>query len=357
VLARPGVLAETEVSLVTASGDPIFRDRISWRVVSTDVRAGDSALFVPSAQPYWDRFFVPVASWPTLSTLRATWKSGGTLAGVNGDLGRAIALAPDGSFRELDLSDPTQPRVVAHYVRSSGVARFDGVERVAGRVVLYGEDGIEVVARQPAGYRRVAGFDRGVVGSVTGIEEVDGSLLVAGSRGLVRAPLAGGSAERLIDRPLRGIGRAGDTLYLLDDQWLYAGPLRDPRATNFFTAADLGRTIEPLHLRVRDGLGIVVGGRGVAMFQFSAAGARPLARPLGAVSDATVLGGSIFTLGERGLLVLDPASGRIVDSVDVDARTALGTAGGHLVAVGSGQLDVVDAAPWIARRGAAAPAH
>jgi hypothetical protein len=55
--------------------------------------------------------------------------------------------------------------------------------------------------------------------------------------------------------------------------------------------------------------------------------------------------------------VIEPASGRIVDSVDVGARSALGTAGGHLVAIGDGRLDVVDVAPWIARSAAASPAR
>jgi hypothetical protein len=361
VLARPGVLAETEVALVASDGAEIFRDTFSWRVVGADVRPGSAAVFAASAAPYWERFFVPVAGWPTAAALRATWNAGAPLSGVSGELGRALALAPDGSFRELDLVDPTQPRVVSKYVRSDGVARFHGIARAGGRVVLFGEDGAEIVARQAGGYRRVAALDRGVVGSAVGIAVSGDRLLVAGSRGLVRTTFDGAGVERLIERPLRGMARAGDTLYLLDDQWLYAGPANDPRPTNFFTAAEIGRPFHPRLLRAGDSIGVVIGDAGVATFALSAAGARPLARlrpsEIGAVADAAVLGGALFALGDRGLLVLDAATGRTLDSVDVDARGALGAAGSHLVAIGGERLDVVDAAPWIARGGAAALAR
>ena len=57
---------------------------------------------------YWERFFVPIASWPTQLARRSAWNAGSGLAGVTADVGRAIALSPNGSFRELDLSDPSR---------------------------------------------------------------------------------------------------------------------------------------------------------------------------------------------------------------------------------------------------------
>lgn len=351
LVAKPGVLAETEVSLHSADGSEVFSDRFSWRVSDADARDGRSVLFASSAAPYWDRFYVPVASWPTSSARRASWASDAALAGVGVDLGRAIALSPDGSFRELDLADPTNPRVIGRYRRAGVPARFDGTRRVAGRIVVYGEDGVEVVAAQGNGYRAVAAFDRGIVGAVAGVESHDGKLLIAGTRGLLRAPLDGGPVERLIERPLRGIARVGDTIHLLDEQWLYAGPIADLHAPAFFTIADVGRGLEARSLRASGSLAVVVGGRGVATFALAAHGpARPLARlrgtEIGAVSDAAVIGGSLFVLGERGLLVVDPSTGRVVDSVDVAGRAVLGAAGGHLLAVGDSKVDVVDATPW-----------
>jgi hypothetical protein len=275
---------------------------------------------------------------------------------------RAIALSPNGSFRELDLSDPGSPHVVATYKRPAGVARFSGVQRVGDRVIVFGEDGLEVVARAGRSYRLRFALDRGSVGAVSGLEEVDGHLLVAGTRGLIRVSLDSGEAERILDRALRGIARRGETLLVIDDQWLYTGSAQHPRPTGFSTAAEFGRGLEARILRVGDGLAIVVGARGIAAFRISGSGsAQALARPrssvIGSVNDAAIVGGSVFLIGERGLQVFDPVRGRVVDGVDVAGRAALGASGARLIAIGNDQLEVVDASPWIARVAPAAPAR
>lgn len=362
-LAKSGVVAETTVSLQrNGDAEPIWTEQFNQRIPDGDRRAGESALFSHAAAPYWDRFFVPIASWPTQMALRSAWSAGSGLAGVTADVGRAIALSPNGSFRELDLSDPTAPRVVATYQRPSGIASFSGVRRVGNRVVLFGDDGLEVVARQGGAYRLVFALDRGAAGAVIGVEEVDGRLIAAGTRGLLRTPLDGGPVERLFDRPLRGIARNRDTLLVLDDQWLYAGSARDPRPAEFVRAAELGRGLAPRGIRVGDGIAVVLGAHGVACFDVSGSRtARALDRPkpnlIGNVTDATVQGGAVFLIGERGLQVLDPFRGRIVDAVDVKGRAALDAAGDHVVAIGGDRLEVVDIAPWITRVAPAAPAR
>ncbi len=363
LLAKPGVVAETIVSL-QRSGDaePIWTEPFRVRIPDADLRAGGSALFAHSAAQYWERFFVPIASWPTQVARRTAWSAGSGLAGVAAGVGRAIALSPDGSFRELDLSDPAAPRVVAEYKRPAGMSRFTGVYRAGNRVVLFGDDGLEVVAREGAVYRRVFALDRGAAGAVVGVEEVDGRLLAAGTRGLVRTPLDGGPIERLFDRPLRGMARSGDTLLVLDEQWLYAGSARDPRPSSFTKAAEIGRGIAARGVRVGGRLAVVFGVSGIACFEVSSGGsARALARPkagtLGNVTGVSVVGDSVFVIGDRGLQVWDPQRGRIVDAIDVKGRAALDAAGGHIVAIGGERLEVVDVTPWIARSAPAAPAR
>lgn len=362
-LSKSGVLAETTVSLQRrGDAEPIWSEAFRWSVQDVDRRAGSSALFARSAAGYWDRFFVPIATWPTQMTKRAAWSGGGTLAGVEVGVSRAIALSPDGSFRELDLSDPSAPQLVASYKRPAGVAEFSGVQRVGDRIVLFGEDGIEVVVRKGGAYRMLFALDRGSVGAVSGVEEVDGKLLAAGTRGLVRVALDGGAVERILDRPLRGIARSGDTLVVVDNQWLYTGSAHNPVPGAFTTAAEVGRGLDVRGLRVGDGIAVVLGARGIACFAVAGNGpARPLARPrsnvTGTVSDAAILGGAVFLVGERGLQVFDPARGRVIDGVDVKGRSALAAGGGRLVAIGGDRLEVVDASPWIARVAPAAPAR
>jgi len=362
LLAKPGTLAETDVSLEPSSGGaPVFRDRIAVRVPAGDHRDGGSALFAPTAKSYWDRFFVPVASWPTSSARRSSSNVAGRMSGVGADLGRAIAIMPDGGYREVDLADPASPRVVGTFVHQGSPAQYAGAVSASGRIVLFGEDGLEVVARQAGGLRRVATFDRGSVGAVSGVEFDGTKLLIAGTRGLLRAPLEGGPVERVIDRPLRGIARSGDTLYLVDDQRLYGGPIADPRPATVSALADFGRALDPRALRIGGSIAVVVGTRGLATFAVAGKSVSPLARirpeTIGSISDAAVVGTSVFALGDRGLLVLDPRSGRVVDSVDVEGRQALGAAGGHVITIGGDRLDVVDVTPWTASSLPASPSH
>jgi hypothetical protein len=176
-------------------------------------------------------------------------------------------------------------------------------------------------------------------------------VVAAGTRGLVNVPIEGGTVERLIERPLRGIARVGDTLLLLDAQWIYAGPVADLRAQSFFTAADVGRALDPQRLRADGSLAVVVGRNGVAVFALAERGAAtPLTRlrtsEIGAVADAALANGSLFILGERGLLVADPRSGRVLDSIDVEGREAMAARGTRILTIGNGRVDVIDASPW-----------
>jgi hypothetical protein len=230
----------------------------------------------------------------------------GGLAGVAAGVGSALALSPDGSFRELDLSDPAAPRVIAHYKRAAGISRFSGISRVGNRVVLFGEDGLEVVAREGAAYRRLSALDRGSAGAVIGVEVIDGQLLAAGTRGLIRTPLDGGPVERLFDRPLRGMARSGDTLLVLDDQWLYrtAAP---GRLAGFAKAAELSwLAARGARWRRRRGFGAAASR--VSTFRRRARVRSARRRPLGSVTDVAVVGGSVFRSANAGSR-WDPSAG------------------------------------------------
>jgi len=349
-VAGPGVLAETHISLHRSGQDePIWTQTFTLRVPDVERRKGGSVLFSASAGAYWSHFFVPVATWPTQAARRAPLPMRGGVVGVAAELDRAVALYGDGSFREIDLADPDSPRGVADYKRPAGLARYSGLRLLPHHVVVYGEDGVDVVARGAAP-KRLWALGREQVGAVVAVEEVGGQLLLAGSRGLLRTPLAGGPVEKLVPKALRGIGFAGGTLYALDDRMLYAAPLADPRAERFESAFEVGRALEPTKLRVTGGSGVVIGRKGVICLDLGHAAVAQLARfdakELGQLSDAAMVGGRLFAVGERGLQVLDTRSGRLLDSVDVEGRFAVDAAGRHVVVIGSDRLQVVDATPW-----------
>ncbi|HTY19322.1 MAG TPA: hypothetical protein VMH82_16450 [Myxococcota bacterium] len=361
-VAGPGILAETQVSLRrVGQKEPIWTETFTLRVRDIERRSGSSVLFTASAPPYWSHFFVPVASWPTQAALRDPLPLRNGVVAVSAQLDRAVALFADGSFREVDLADPNAPRGVLDYARPAGLARFSGIRLLDDRVVVYGEDGVEMIARD-ARARRLRALARAEVGGVSAIETVGAQLLIAGSRGLQRTPLAGGPVEPLVPRPLHGIARAGGTLYALDDRMLYAAPVDDPRAERFDSAFEVGRALEPRSLSIDEGVAVIVGKKGVLCLDVSRPGAvtqlsRFNATDVGQISDAMVLGGRLFAVGERGLQVFDPRSGRLLDSVDVDGRIALDGAGRHVVVIGSDRLQVVDATPWAGSRAAASMAR
>ena len=360
----PGLLAETEVSLHrSGESDPIWAQTFSLRVRDIERRKDTSALFTGGAAAYWSHFFVPVATWPTQAARRAALPLRAGVVSVAAALDRAVTLEADGSFREIDLADPDAPRGVAEYKRPAGLARFGGLRVLPDHVIVYGEDGVEIVARG-ANPRRLRALGREQVGAVVAVEIAGGQLLMAGTRGLLRTPVSGGPVESLVPKPLRGVGLVGSTLYVLDDRMLYAAPLADARAERFEKAFEVGRALEPTKLRIANGSGVVLGRKGLICLDLSRAGAvgqlaRLDAKELGQISDAAIVGSRLFAVGERGLQVFDARSGRLLDSVDVAGRFAIDAAGRHVVVIGADKLQVVDATPWsgLAAAASIAPAR
>jgi hypothetical protein len=79
------------------------------------------------------------------------------------------------------------------------------------------------------------------------------------------------------------------------------------------------------------------------------------AAAVGALTDALLLGGRVFLLGERGLQVADARGARVLDSADAAARAGFEPLGRHLLMVGEGSLQVLDTTPFLAALPADAP--
>jgi hypothetical protein len=357
----PGVLAETQVTLERpGTQEPIWSQTFHLRVPVLERRGGGSVLFTQRARSFWSRFFVPVATWPTEEARRAAVPLRGGAVAVGAELDRAVALFSDGRFRELDLSDPAEPKVVAEYARRPDLSHFSGVRMVGSLVVLYGEDGLELVARGTTP-RRLRALGRDQVGAVRAVDVADGTLWIASSRGLLRTPLAArGAVDVVAPRALQGMAIAGGRIFVLDDRKLYAAPLSDPRGENFEAIYDVGRGLDADRVRAAGGLAVVLAPRGILCIDVREGSGRLVSRfdsdEVGPVSDVAILGPRVFLVGDRGLQVVDPRSGRVLDSVDVAGRLAVDASGRHMVVVGPDRLQVVDASPWTSSTAAAAAA-
>lgn len=350
----PGVLAETELSFTPAnSNEPIFQEHFSLRVSDSERRANRSVLFTPRSEIYWTQFFVPMATWPTQLARRGSWESEEPLRAIHITGDRAIALLRDGSFRSIAVADPAHPAVVAHIRARRELVDYEGVRRFANAIVAFGQDGMRVMAIGGDGdVGEVASWDRGEVGAVRDLTRIGDDLIVVSSRGVLQVPIRGGDITLLINGKLKAVAHSGDRVYLLDDQWLYAAKSGAIRRDAVKGLAHFERGFDAKALHIAGPIAAVVGEKEVMCLYVGGSGrAKVMSRlrreEVGDVHDVAILGGRVFLLGNRGLQVVDPRRGVVLDSVDVDARQSLSATGRLLVAGGDKGVELVDATPWM----------
>ena len=113
----------------------------------------------------------------------------------------------------------------------------------------------------------------------------------------------------------------------------------------------LGRGFAPGRVRAFGRQAIVMGRTGTLILDISdprkpRVTSQLYSQTIGQVRDAARVGGRIFLLGQRGLLVLDPGGRRVVDTVDLETRDHVAVMGRHVVAAGGESLQVMDATPF-----------
>jgi hypothetical protein len=360
-MTQPSVVAETTLRLV-ASGEaqPVFEDSIEFRIPVTELGPGESALFHPRAwTAYWERdFFTPVASWNTRVAARQAKQLASQPVAVEPLGPRAALLFGTGDLQIVDLSDPASPLVLGEYRRPRDHSEFSGIAARPDGLAIFGPDGIEIVSYAPKGLSRGRVHPRDQVGSIVALVVQPEGMLSAGNRGLLWLG-DDGSVKRLIDRPVLGLDRRGDRLLFTDGTSLYVSSLPLLMQGRVEAELRLGRGFRPAVVRARGSSAVVIGDPGVVWVDVSTPSRpRVVSRidrsETGEVRDAAVVAGRVFLLGPRGLQVTDRSGERVAESVDVDARDRLGAAGRHVVLVGDGRLQVVDATPFSAARPASA---
>lgn len=358
-VSQPGILVETRVSLFqTGHDEPIWKDAFEYRASLSEQRKTESVLFGAGTEEYWKSFFVPIATWDTRVAARDPRAFEKEVRGVETVGSRAVVLFADGEFQIFDLSDPASPVPLGSYERPRDLASFEGVRAGAGRMAIYGVDGIELVALWGDGLGREASLGREEVGSVVGVELIGDELVVASNRGLLWLASPSATPRTLVPREILGLARVGDRLLFSDGLSLYVSTLPLLKAGRIESELRLGRGFGPGRIRTAGASALVIGEHGVVWVDVTRpATPRIVSRigtdEAGAIEDAAIVGGRIFLLGSRGLQVSDRSGERVVESVDVEARQRLASAGRHLVMVGAQRLQVVDGTPFFAQAPAA----
>jgi len=355
-MTEPAIVARTEVEL-ERRGSPktIWSDAFEYRVPLSARRDNGSILFGSGpASSYWNdpdgEFFIPVARWNTEASARRARAFSKPAIAVDVAGTRAVVLFGDGDFQVFDLADPENPEQVAEYRRDRDLSKFEGVRAEASRVAIFGPDGIEVVLLDGEDAHREWALGRDRVGSIVEAEWIDGGWLVASNRGLLE--LGRDEVRTLIPRPISGLARApGDRVVFTDGTSLFVASIPMLLAGRVESELRLGRGFNPQRVHARGETAVVLGARDAVWLDLRSA-PRVLARingkDTGRILDASTIGDQLFLLGPRGLQVADPSGERVVDSVDVVARSRVRAEGRHLVMIGEKSLQVVDATPFIA---------
>ena len=352
-VSRAGVVARTQVTLRRGAKGPVVWSRnFQLRVLPHERIAGASLLFASeAAELYWEEFFVPVATWQSSAAVRSALEVGEDVVAVDADHGRAVVLLGNGDFQLWGLSDPEAPALLAAYDRASEIEHFDGVRIMGERVVLFGQDGLEIVGFGPEGLQPVVTHSRGEVGSIAALQPTADGMLLASSKGLLLSDRDGGKARRVMRRIVLGMAAIGDKLVFTDGDSVFVSTLELLRQERVTAKLRLGREFKPSHVRVAGHHAIVMGEGGFVVLDIASSEKPRLVAKLnrasaGEVRDALSMDDQIFLVGERGVQLLDLASQRIVEAVDVLPRQRVARAGRHLVLVGDDRLQMVDALPF-----------
>ena len=367
--SRPGMLATTRVSLYAKTGSkPIWQRVFRQRIDSQQHFAGTSVLFNTNARPYWQRFFVPVASWPNRAVLRNPVTAEKQIVAVDSAGDRTAILYDNGEFQLLEMADSEAAFPLAKYSRPKDFTRWKGIKILGKRVVIYGDDGVEVVGFHKSGPRKLGAQERQAVGAISAVIAYDDDLILASSRGLLTIDASGGNPRRLLRRPVKGLDRINDSLVFTDGESVFVSNLALLGNQRVEKKVELGYEFGPYRVVGFGDSAAVLGKGGVVVIDLSNPKqpkivSRLSTKKIGRVEDLVAVSGRLFLLGERGLQMLDAKARRVVETVDVQPRQRAARMGRFIVTVGKQGLQVVDSAPLtsvvgtVSRQGAAAPSQ
>lgn len=351
-LARPAMLGTTEVVLRAQSGEPpIATRRFELRVEDKSYVPGASVLFGANASRYWSDFFVPVASWRNDTTVRPPIALERPVIDVDGFGDRVAVLYEDGDFELLGLADPTRPIRLARYARHEDYKKWSGIRSVDGRIVIYGEEGLEFVRFTAAGPVAEQTWNRGDIGRVLSIAPVGDQMVIAGVRGLQVLDLATGEMRHVMRRVVKSVDALGETLVFVDGESVYLSTLALLAENRVIAQLELGKTFGPDNVRVLDRAAVVTGPGGALVVDLKdprkpKAVAKLASREVGEVFDASRVRGRTFLVGERGLQLLTRRLDRVEETIDVGVRDRVSVMGRHLVTSSASGIQVVDSTPW-----------
>ncbi len=337
--------------------DPIW-DR-NFDAPATHLNKGaygrDKTIFGNSSYPFWDRFFVPVATWAVSDTRVSKLKYLEDVRAVHVRGDSAALLLERGGVDFVDVSSPSALRVAERYRREVDLAEWHGVRLLRDNLAItFGNDGAELIRRADQAAMRVARWDAGELGAVTSAMLFDdATLLIGGSQGLFavrmnRAPLI---PQRLLDGEVVGIEVKPPLVYVVRPDRLEVALPKHLLQHITARKISLGKGFRAERVRMSDDQLLVFGKDRVAEVSLEQP-TRPQVigtvehSDVGQVADMASDGKYRYILGERGLQVTSLSTVKPRDFIQVGANDALTLKGRFALLVGQSSVEVLDLAPY-----------
>ena len=315
----------------------------------------DRTVFGNSNYAFWEGFFVPVSTW-AVSKMRVNaldYLEAVRAIHVLGD--SAALLLERGGVDFLDVSSPFEVNVRERYRREVDLSTWRGVRMLNDELAItFGNDGAEVIRRSDQRAERLARFEPGQVGQVSGaVLFDDATLLISSNKGLFavrmnRAPLV---PQALLDGAVIGVERRGEWVYVVRPDRIEAAKPEHLILHITAARAGLGRDFKALRVKRQGDSLFVFGDQRVIEVSLASAGKpRPVAviehQEVGPLADLAASGDHLYLLGERGLQIADPNGRRVEDFVQVGASRAVAMKGRFGLLVGESSVEVLDLSPY-----------
>jgi hypothetical protein len=323
----------------------------------------DPTVFGNARYRFWEEFFVPLSTWATSLSRVAHRDYPDRVVDVDVRSGRAAILFSNGGVEYLDVSSPQEPLVLGRYRRQHDLSKWQGVRVLSDdRVIVFGQDGLEIVEMSRAKTTRLAARESSDVGSIHDAAVYDDStLLMVGNKGAwaVRLETPELTPHRLVQRNYVGIVVRNPYIYLVGTDWIDTATAKQLVRKLTGPSRSLGSNFRARKVRLTsDGL-FVFGEKEIAQLGLEHPDRpTPIAKldpeKLGRVSDIVADGRHLYLVGDRGLQVADPKGEWIADRIQISAARSVVSRGRFLYLAGGNSFEILDLSPY--REVAASPA-
>jgi hypothetical protein len=315
----------------------------------------DKTVFGNARYAFWRDFFVPVSTWATSRSRVQRIEYGEPVMSIDALDNRAAVLLEGGGVEFLDISSPSEPKVLQRYRRSRDLSRWSGIRVVPGnRALVFGNNGAELLEFTTRTAERLGRWEAPEIGNIRDVAVYGKTALIAGSKGLyaVRYEQASPVPSRLIESDLVGVEVRMPHVYLVSPTRLVVAEPKQLLTHLTGPKFEFGERLQARRTRIAGNSLYVFGVTAVVEFDLSnPTQPHPVAQlnnsELGELNDVASDGEHLYLLGHRGIQVTGRGARWVGDFIQVHGHDRMASKGRFLLVAGSDAVEVVDLSPYL----------